>query len=299
MKVALTGATGFTGSHTLPKLLADGYSVRCLVRNPRDVGVIAAFGVEVVQGDLADPQALHECFGGCGALVNIASLGFGHAPGIVAAAEKAGVRRAIFVSTTSVFTKLNAKSKTVRLAAEDTVLKSRLGWTIIRPTMIYGTAQDRNICRLIRYVRRWPVLPVFGSGNALVQPIHVDDLAEVLVAALNTTAAARKVYNVSGAEPLAFNDLARTVAEILGRRVKLLHIPAGPIVQLLHGIERMKVCFPIKAEQILRLQEDKTFSWADAGRDLRFQPRTFRDGVRSEIELICKTLPISLIHSPH
>ena len=113
----------------------------------------------------------------------------------MAAAEEAGLRRAVFVSTTSIFTSLDTASKPVRLAAEDTVMTSALDWTIIRPTMIYGTPADRNMARLLRALRRLPVLPLPGGGTGLQQPVHVDDLAGAIVAALDRPATIGRAYD--------------------------------------------------------------------------------------------------------
>ncbi len=119
----------------------------------------------------------------CGdVLVNLASLGFGHAPAIVAAAERAQVRGAVFVSTTAVTTTLPAATKRVRLAAEQRIAESALDWTILRPTMIYGAPGDRNLSRLLPLLRRAPVLPVPGGGH-LQQPVHVADVAHAVLAA--------------------------------------------------------------------------------------------------------------------
>ena len=117
---------------------------------------MAARGATPLAGDLDDGAALAGIFAraGCDALVNLASLGFGHAPGIVRAAVRSGLDRAVFVSTTAVTTTLPARSKTVRLAAEDEIRSSDLSWTILRPTMIYGAAGDRNLSRLLVLLAR-------------------------------------------------------------------------------------------------------------------------------------------------
>src|SRR5439155_25711459 len=125
---------------------------------------VRALGAAPVGGDLDDPDSVDAVFAAsqAEALVNLASLGFGHAPTIVAAAEEAGLRRAVFVSTTAIFTTLEARSKAVRQAAEDTVTASSLHWTIVRPTMIYGGPDDRNMARLLQLLRRFPVVPLPG-----------------------------------------------------------------------------------------------------------------------------------------
>src|SRR5215207_11566942 len=173
MKVFVTGGTGFTGSHVLSLLLKNGYEVRCLHRpgSDRSGPLRAQPTIEWALGDISDPQTLSASLQGTDALVNIASLGFGHADSIVRAAQGAGVQRAVFVSTTAIFTQLNARSKQVRLAAEHAIETSGLKYTILRPTMIYGSPRDRNMWRLIRFMRYSPVAPVFGDGKYLQQPI--------------------------------------------------------------------------------------------------------------------------------
>lgn len=283
MKVFLTGATGFTGERVLARLRTRGAAVRCLVRSEEKAAALRGDGVECVIGDLSEVDGLARALSGCDLLVNVASLGFGHGPGVVAAAERAGVARAVFTSTTAIYTQLNAPSKAVRVAAEDAIRGSALAWTLVRPTMIYGSGRDRNICRLIRYVRRFPILPVFGSGTSLMQPVFVDDLADAIVAAAETPATVRREYAVSGAQPLTYNELVRTVARLMGRRLRLLHLPHRPVVFGLRALERITSRLPVKAEQVLRLNEDKAFAWDDARRDFGFAPRTFAAGAREEL----------------
>ena len=129
----------------------------------------------------------------------------------------------MFISTTAIFTSLPSASRTMRLDAELAVQSSTLDWTILRPTMIYGTARDRNISRLLRFLKRWPVFPLYGNG--LWQPIYVEDLADAVVAALDNPRTRRRVYNVAGAQPLALADLVRTAARAVGRNVTLIRVP--------------------------------------------------------------------------
>src|SRR6185295_396220 len=108
MKVFVTGGTGFTGSQVVPLLLKHGYEVRCLFRPDSDRSGLPQPEIEWALGDVSDSQALSASMQGTDALVNIASLGFGHADSILRAAKKAGIQRAVFVSTTAIFTQLNA-----------------------------------------------------------------------------------------------------------------------------------------------------------------------------------------------
>jgi nucleoside-diphosphate-sugar epimerase len=236
-----------------------------------------------VEGDLSDPRLLTASMQGADALVNIASLGFGHADSIIQAAREAGIRRAIFISTTAIYTQLNARSKGIRLAAERAIQASGLEYTILRPTMIYGSRRDRNMWRLIRFLRMSPILPVFGDGNSLQQPIHVDDVARAVVGCLSTARTIGGIYNIAGRQALSYNDVIDIVARQLNKSVWKVHLPPKPAVLLLNFLERLHIPFPIKAEQILRLEENKSFDYEAARNDFGFDPLSFEQGIHLEL----------------
>jgi len=266
-RILLVGATGFLGSAVASRL-AERQAI-ALVRPSSDRSVLPT-GMPVHVGDLAAPLPLARIE----TLVFCASMGFGHIPALIPQLEQAGVRRAIFISTTAIFTSLPSTSRVVRLAAEAAVQASALDWTILRPTMIYGSARDRNISRLLRYLSRCPVFPL--SSNALWQPIYVDDLADAIVSTLDTPSTSKRAYNVAGAEPLSFAELLQIAARTVGRRVLLLPVPIH-IAVLAARLTRV-----VTPEQIRRLAEDKAVSIAEAVRDFNFAPRGFAAGVQLE-----------------
>lgn len=283
MRVFVTGGTGFTGSHVVPLLLKNGYRVRCLHRLTSDRSHLPQPELEWVQGDLSDPAALAAGMQGSQALANLVSLGFGQAGSILSAAKEAGIRRTIFISTTAVFTRLNARSKAIRLAAEQAIRDSGLEYTILRPTMIYGGPGDRNMWRLIRFLRASPLVPIFGDGNSLQQPIHVDDVARAVVACLASDRTIGKSYNIAGKQPLTYNQVIDIIAGRLGKPVWKVHIPYRPVVSLLGLLERLSIPVPLKAEQVLRLNEDKSFGYEDAQVDFGFDPLSFEQGIGREL----------------
>lgn len=285
MTIAVSGANGFTGRFVCAELQRRQCSFVALLRPGTDASWMDARRIAVRHADLNDVAQLAQQLSGCRALLNVASIGFGAAPTILEACRTASVRRVVFVSTTAIFTQLNAGSKSVRQAAEAAITSSGLETTILRPTMIYGTPGDRNMIRLVRWLNRWPVLPVFGSGRSLQQPVHVSDVAWAVVQALGEPSTIGRQFNISGAAPLAYNDVVRLTAQALGRRVRLLHIPAQPVVVLLQATERLGITLPIKAEQILRLNEDKAFSHAEAAVAFGYAPIPFEQGIRQEVAL--------------
>ncbi len=280
----MTGATGFTGTYTIPRLIAAGHSLKCLYRSESNFSRFGDCELEWVQGDLADKNELAEAMEGCDGLINIASLGFGHAANIINAAQSVAIKRAIFISTTAIFTGLNASSKGTRMEAEELISSSGLNYTILRPTMIYGSERDRNISRLIRMIRKWPIIPVPGNGTFLQQPVYVDDVATAIVDVLAYDITRGKSYNIAGLEPVTYNQMIDIIAGQLGKRVQKIHFSVGATVKLISIMEKTFLHLPIKAEQVQRLNENKDFDIENAQQDFHYQARSFVDGIVLELQ---------------
>jgi uncharacterized protein YbjT (DUF2867 family) len=311
MRLLVTGGSGFLGGYVLDEARRRGHSCVALARSPAAARTVAARGATPVSGDLDDQSALTGAFAGagCDALLNLASLGFGHAPAIVGAAIGAGFDRAVFVSTTAVTTALPARSRAVRLGAERAIRSSGLKWTILRPTMIYGAPGDRNLCRLLTALARAGhalplgglpvplVLPVPGGGHRLQQPVHVTDLAGAVLTAVERPETAGRCYEVAGPEPLTLADLLRAAAAAVGCRVHLVPVPLAPTIALTRGYERVSRKPRIRAEQWQRLAEDKTFPIDAAARDLAYAPRPFSEGIRGEAVALGLAPSFSRLHA--
>ncbi|QNU66804.1 NAD(P)H-binding protein [Ruminiclostridium herbifermentans] len=284
--ILLTGATGFLGEFVLKELTDRGYEVTCFVRKTSNLNTINELNVKYIFGELDDYNSICKALEGKDALINIASLGFGHAPNIVNACKQMKVKRAVFVSTTGIFTKLNPDSKAIRLEAERLIKESGLDYTIIRPTMIYGTPRDRNMWRLIKYLKKINIIPILGDGTYLQQPVYVKDLADAIVKAYESPVSIKKEYNISGAKALTYNEVVDLTAKALGKKVIKIHVPSKLSYNLLRAYEKVSKKPILKAEQVLRLNENKAFSHEEAKADFGYSPTTFEEGISLETKFI-------------
>jgi uncharacterized protein YbjT (DUF2867 family) len=286
MRLFVTGGSGFLGGYVLREASRRGHETVALARSPAAARTVARCGAHPITGNLDDAGHLDRVFAAthCEVLVNLASLGFGHAPAVVAAASEAGISRAVFVSSTTVTTTLPAPTKRVRLAAEQRIRASALRWTILRPTMIYGAPGDRNLSRLLELLHRTPVLPVPGGGRHLQQPVYVADAADAVLSAVERPATVGGTYDIAGPQALTFAEVLRTSAQAVASRTRFLPVPLSPLVGMVRGYERLSQHPRIRAEQLLRLAEDKVFAIDSAACDLSFSPRTFAAGIRAEAQ---------------
>jgi uncharacterized protein YbjT (DUF2867 family) len=285
MRLLLTGGTGLLGGALLELLLAGGHEVRCLVRerSPNASRLRAGRGpgrVEIVRGDAGDARALSRALSGMDALVHVA--GIEHAPRVLEAARRSGVGRLVAVGSTSAHSVYEFRSGP-KLAMEKLVRESGLAYTIVRPSMIYGSELDKNVHRLLRFLDRSPLFPMFGSGENLWQPVYHEDCARGVYEALVRPAAVGRSYDLPGAEALTYLELVKTAAGALGRKPRIVRLPLEPVRLSLVAAERLRLPLPVGSEQVLRLREDKAYAYDWAREDLGYAPRPFREGVALEV----------------
>lgn len=286
MRVLLTGATGLLGGEILRLLLAEAYEVRCLVRpDSPNASRLDEELVEVFRGDAGDEEGIYGALAGMDALLHVA--GIEHSQAIVRAARRAGVGRVVVVGSTSVHSSYAFRSGP-KLEMEAVVRASGLAWTIVRPSMIYGSERDRNVHRLLRFLDRWPVFPMFGPGTNLWQPVYHEDCARGVLESLKRADAVHRSYDLPGAEPLAYLELVKTTATALGRKPRIVRLPIEPMRRVLVATEKLRLPLPIDSGQVTRLREDKAYSYDHAKRDLGYAPRPFSEGVALEVARLRK-----------
>lgn len=287
MKVLVTGGSGFLGQFVVARLLARRHQVIATARRAEAAVALRSLGAMPVACDLDDADATVTAFRDADpqVILNIASLGFGHAATLVRAAAATDATRAVYVSTTAVTTQLDVPSKRIRLAAEDTIRRASMPWIILRPTMIYGAPGDRNMERLLRVLHRAPVFPLPGADH-LHQPVHVEDLAATLERAVVAEGTVTGIFDTAGPEPIPFRRLAQDAADALGSRVRLVPVPTLRLLDVARLVERTGRRLPVSAEQLSRLLEDKVFDNTPAAQQLGHRPRPFSAGIADEATLV-------------
>ncbi|MCP3883778.1 MAG: NAD(P)H-binding protein [Sulfitobacter sp.] len=283
VRVLVIGGSGFTGQRVLAQA-PWSWSIAATARSHSSEAVVGSFGAQPLKADLNDMASIRAALAKWTPelVICTASLGFGHAPGLVDALLNTGVPKTVFTSTTGIFTSLNPDSKAVRIEAESAITASELGAAILRPTMIYGRPGDRNMERLLGAARRLPVMPMPGSGRILHQPVHVDDLANAIIAAGRRSLPPRIAINVPGPSPIEFRELLREACRAVGRRGIVIPLPTGAFRAAAVASERLAKAPIVTIEQVERLLEDKSFDASDARDHLGHDPRAFSIGIRDE-----------------
>ena len=228
----VTGAFGYTGKYITAKLLSQGIRVRTLTNHPKAHGQLAA-QINVAPLDFENPGQLTESLQGTTTLYNTYWIRFHHrdvtfqravnnTKTLIAAAKKAGVGRIVHVSITNASLDSKLPYFKGKAEVEQAVIQSGIPYVIIRPALIFG-AEDILINNIAWLLRRFPIFVLPGKGDCLVQPVYVDDLADLAVEAAQSEG--NQVIDAVGPEIYTFKELVRLIARAVESRAKLVHLP--------------------------------------------------------------------------
>ena len=273
-KILVIGGTGVVGSHVVEQLVRRGERPFVLSREPHD-----APDVEWIRGDMKAPATLD--FPPVTTLYCTADAVL--LAGILSKVITPSLQRIVAFSSTSVMTKLDTEVATEReilrnlAEAEQRIIATceqhRIGWTILRPTLIYKEGHDINLTPLSRLIRRFRFMPLVGGGTGLRQPVHAEDLAIGAIAAAGSPAAANKIYCLPGGETLSYREMIGRIFDGLRLPRRMISIPAAlwrMAFALAHPL------FPdANVAMGLRMTKDMTFDATPAIEDFGWNPRSF------------------------
>lgn len=230
----VTGAFGFTGRYITRKLLSTGRRVVTLTGHPhrpdRFEGRVQAFPF-----NFSDRSGLVDSLAGATTLYNTYWIRFPHkqvnfdiaasnTERLVTAAREAGVQRLVHVSITNPSEDSELPYFRGKALVENLIKSSGISYAIIRPTLIFGT-QDILLNNIAWFLRKFPLFPVGGTGEYRVQPVYVDDLATMMVAAGQDCT--NRVFDAVGPETYTYEQLVSLIAKSTGSKAKLVHVPAA------------------------------------------------------------------------
>ena len=228
----VTGAFGYTGRYITQKLLSDGRKVRTVTGHPDREN---PFGdqVKAYPLDFSDPKSLAENLSGATTLYNTYWVRFPRGGAtfdtaventktLVNAAKQAGVQRVVHISITNPSVESNLGYFKGKALVEEAIIGSGLAYSIIRPTLVFG-AEDVLINNTAWFLRKFPFFAVPGDGTYLVQPVHVEDVAEVAVNSAESSD--NTIQDCVGPETYTYGQLIRLIAVSIGAKTKIANLP--------------------------------------------------------------------------
>ena len=257
MKVLVTGASGFIGSHLVPALIENGYTPVAMVRRSSDTTKLDALGVETRTGDLGDPESLREVVDGVDVVVHLAAyykfygekeqyrkINVVGTLALAEAAKKAGVNHFIYCSSTEAIGPIKGGGDETstpnpqyeygvsKITAEHGLyeMQGESPWvTVIRPSGVYGPGNIDDVSYwFVMSQAGGGVLSKFivGSGMKRIQFVHVEDVVQGFMLALEKPDASKgETFIISENKAYTYKEVYGIIAELLNKQPPQLHIP--------------------------------------------------------------------------
>jgi NADH dehydrogenase len=290
--ILITGSTGYIGRHLVRRLVEQGERPRCLVRDPgKAARLLPGQQIEIVQGDTTQPETLSGAVKGVDAIVHAAFITADRkeTPGnryaatnvqgtsnLIRAAEEAGVKRVIEMSGLGTRPDRPGSYMEGRYLAEKLLKESKLDWTIIQPSVLFG--KDAPFLKgLVDLIQSSPVVPLIGGGKVMFQPIYVEDVVSVVLRVLaEPERSSRRTHTIGGPEYYSFTEIIDALLHAMHKARLKLPAPR-PLVGV--GAAVMQAVLPkpplTKAAMTL-FSFDNTTDLNSVERNFGFAPYSFR-----------------------
>ncbi|HEX9036757.1 MAG TPA: NAD(P)H-binding protein [Ktedonobacterales bacterium] len=291
--ILVTGAAGFVGSRIIARLVGQNVRPRAMVRSRESAQrKLPAQGFEMVYADTTRPETLRPALSGVDTIIHCAFLTADRkpAPGesyfetnttgarnLVAAARDVGVQRIIVLSGLGSQPGRPGSYLETRYLAEQAVKESGLGWSILGPSVLFGTgaAFFHGLANLI--VSAPVITPVIGSGNLRFQPVWVEDVVTCLLKMVDAPETYnQRVIEVGGPEIYSYNEILDMLMVALGKRRMKLHGPR-PIAKIVATAMSAALSNPPITPAAMELFEfENTTALDSIPYNFGFQPASFR-----------------------
>jgi uncharacterized protein YbjT (DUF2867 family) len=252
----VTGAFGYTGKYITERLLGAGRRVRTITGHPKRANGFAN-QIEIASMDFSDRTGLVRSLRGASVLYNTYWVRFNHgratfdeavanSRALIRAAREAGVRKIVHLSIANPSLDSHLPYYSGKALVEKAIMDSGLSYAILRPTVIFGI-EDILVNNIAWFARHFPVFAIPGSGRYQVQPIFVEDLADL---AINSARQENNlVLDAVGPEIFAFEDLVQRIAVAVGAKPRFIHVSPSAALQMLRFVG------PIVGDVILTREE--------------------------------------------
>jgi len=296
-KVAVFGGTGFIGSYILESLVNNSYQPTVLVREKSMPNLPKIKNIEIVTGKLDCSQSIHDTIKNCETIiysigiikefpsrgVTFSKLHFEYFKNIVDISLKYKIKKIIYISANGV-NNTGTGYQTSKYDAEQYLIENYTNWTIFRPSVVFGDPKDKMefVTQLKEdIIDKFIPAPLFFRINPFKyntffksNPVHVQDLAELVVKSIDSTNAKSQIYQVGGPIQASWSSMLKAISHVVGKRKLSLPVPIS-IVQFIATIFDKLNVLPITAVQIRMLKENNICNSESIFHDFGIKPTGF------------------------
>ncbi len=289
--IFITGATGFLGQSVCRKLINEGFRITALTRYPQ----LLPEEVECIRGDITEISEWKHRIQKADVIINIIGiirefpsksvtfrkLHVDAVKELLRSAGSWGTERFIHISANGIDEEITEYQKT-KLEAEELIKSSSLTYTIIRPSLVYGK-EDKFINMLADSMRLAPFFPLFGKGDYPLQPVSVNEIADIVTGSLTSAKSFNRIFTACGKKQLTYRELLKLIMRITGRKRLLIPVPEVLVLFMAKLLGRFSV-FPLTADQFRMLKQGNICNSRSVFEELNIEERDLESELASYLQ---------------
>ncbi len=272
-------------------LVQRGLDFSCLIRHGSSAAPLkqlsSAYQKEIraVPGNLLSEDSIYVSLDQVDQVIYLVRLEYEDLlKNFISAAKRRGVKRVVFISSTTVLVPADTDIKRAKIASEERIQNAGLDYTILRPSMIYGGIGDNNFSKMVSFIERRGFFLTFGKGANRIQPVYVGDVAKAILDILDNERTHQKTYELSGARSLRYEDMLKIVRRKLGYDFKIIRLPIAASEAALCLLNKIIKRPMLNTDQINRMRYDKVYDHMEAKKDFGYEPLSFEEGIERLIQ---------------
>jgi nucleoside-diphosphate-sugar epimerase len=271
-KIVVTGAAGLVGQNLVILLREKGYSVVAIDKNKNNLSVLQEVNpsAKAVLADISKPGDWQIEFEGAKAVVQLQAQiaaktaelflrnNVDSVKNVLDTCKEFKIKNLVHISSSVVISKAKDEYTKTKRMGEGLVKHGKVPHTILRPPLMYGCFDAKHLGWLTRFVEKWPIFPVPGSGKYMRQPLYVIDLCKVILSCINKRPA-NKIHNIIGLERIYYVDLIKKIARAKGLKRLFIPLPISIFGLLMNSYALMTNKPPFTTEQMQALVSGDLF----------------------------------------
>ena len=234
MRIAVTGAFGFSGKYIAQRLLALRHEVITLTNSPQRANPFGG-SINAFPYNFSEPHELEKSLRGIDALINTYWVRFDNPPhftfaqalanskALFDAAKRAGIGRVVHISITNPDRKSRLPYFRGKAELEDHLNQTGISYAILRPAVLFGKV-DILINNIAWALRHLPVFGIYGDGRYRLQPIYIDDLAMAAIDCI--TRPVNEIIDAIGPETYSYREMVEMIAREIGSHALVVSMPS-------------------------------------------------------------------------
>jgi NADH dehydrogenase len=290
VKIAVTGASGFVGSHLVKRLVKDNREITALSHH-NSFHNNSYGSINIVRGSVEDVDSMISAFRGVDVVIHLVGIivetkektfdktVFQGTINLVSAAKITGVKKIIYLSALGTSSDAFSKYHKTKYNAEQEIINSGIEYTILRASVIFGEG-DGFISMLSRMIKKSPITPVIGSGKYQLQPIYIDDLVQVIINSITNSDTKDKIIDIAGPEKLEYLQILNIIKVDLNVKRLNFHIPILVMKPMAFLMEKMLNSPPLTRDQLKMMLAGNTGNIDKMERIYSIKPISLEDGLK-------------------